>query len=266
MGRPQHRGALWLVAMLWLGVILATAGAVSEAPAPEPDGKTPGSGPEDLVKKILEARGGLEGFGRLLEVRRHGTLTLATPDGEISHSVRMTVRPPDRMIIEIGEGEELTRRVIGPGEAYQVSGDQEPMQMSREAAERLRHLMLVDEAFLPRNLLAGLLPVRGLEPAGPGEVPAGLPPAEGVAILLQDPAEVRYRLVVPDRGGLPLRVDYQAVGPDGKKRNVSDVFGAWKEVNGLLFPFEVMIFEEGQGRVMVRYETIEIDLAPAPRR
>jgi hypothetical protein len=255
-----------MAAVLWAGVFLATAGAAPEDPAPDPDGKSGGGDPELLVEKVLEARGGLEGFGRLLEVRRHGTLTLATADGEISHSVRMTVRPPDRMIIETGEGAELSRRVIGPGEAYQASGDQEPVEMDREAAEHLRHLIFVDEAFLPRNVLGGLLEARGVEPAGPGQLPAGLAAAGGLAVLIEDSADLRYRLVVPDEGGLPLRVDYQSSGPDGEKRNVSDAFGAWGEVDGLLFPFEIMIFAGGQGRVMIKYESIEIDLAPVPPR
>ena len=264
MNRLHPRGILCLLATLWAGVFIVMAGAAPEDPAPEPNSKSGGGEPELLVEKILEARGGLEGFGRLLEVRRYGTLILATAEGEISHSVRITVRPPDRMTIETGEGAELSRRVLGPGEAYQSSGDQEPVEMDREAAEHLRHLMLVDEAFLPRNVLGGLLQARGVEPAGPGQVPAGLPAAGGLAVLIEDPAELRYRLVIPDQGGLPLRVDYQSSGADGEKRNVSDVFGAWGEVDGLLFPFEIMLFEGGQGRVMVRYERIEIDLAPAP--
>jgi hypothetical protein len=217
-----------------------------------------------LAKSILEARGGVEEFGRLLEIRRIGTLTLATSQGEVSHAMRMTIRPPDRMIIETGEGSNLLRRVIAPGEAYQASGEQEPVEMDRESVDRLRHLMLVDEAFLPRNLLAGLLLAHGLEPAGPGEVPSGLPAAGGLAIMVRDPADVSYRLVVPEGGGLPLRLDYDSRGPDGELRNISDVFGAWREVDGLLFPFEIMMFQGGKGVAMVRYDRIEIDLAPVP--
>jgi hypothetical protein len=217
-----------------------------------------------LLHQVLEARGGVESFWRLAEVRRYGTLVIATSNGERSLALRMTVRPPDRLTLETGDGDELVRRTLGPSGAYQTTGGGEPVEIDASDTDHLRRLIRIDEAFLVRNALAGVLRPMDVGPAGPGQLPEDMEVVSGRSIRIRGPQGQDYRLVLPEEGGLPRRIDYASHGPEDEKRDVTDLFMDWRDVDGLLFPFETVMFEGGKARMLVRYDRVEVDLAPTP--
>jgi hypothetical protein len=200
-------------------------------------------------------------FARIVEIRRTGTLTIPTRDGDKILPVRVVVRPPDRVIMETGAGDEQMRRVVGPGEAYKIVGGKRTP-LAAMAARSLARLGHVDEALLARSALAGGVAVKGLETAGAGQLPPELVPEPVRGVRLEDPVGSQFLLVVPTAGGLPTRVDYRSAGPDGVEADLSDHFSDWRVVDGLLFPFEVMMFQNQRGLGLLRFATIEIDLAP----
>ncbi len=217
--------------------------------------------PRKLLTDVLESRGGAARFARLLEIRRAGTLTIPTREGDQMIPVSLVIRPPGQVTMETGAGETLVRQVVGPGEAYRVSaGKRSPL--APEDARRLGRLGQVDEALLARSALDGGLVVQGVEEAGPGQLPAELASAAARGVRLKDAGGSQYVLVIPASGGLPTRVDYRSTGPDGVERDVSDFFRDWRVVDGLLFPFEVLMFQEERGFGLLRFDSIEIDLAP----
>jgi hypothetical protein len=218
----------------------------------------------ELLEETLRSRGGIEEMGRLTEIHRQGELVIATPQGEVRRPLLITVRPPEHMVFETGEGEEWVRRELESGDGWESRGESERTALSGEETATLMRLVQVDEAFLAHAALAGDLEILGVEDAGPGQVDPALPAAAGRAILLRTSDGSNYRLVVPDGGGLPLRIDYRYTDSSGTDEQISDVFARWRIVDGLLFPAEVILYRDGQALTAGRYETITVKTEPSP--
>ena len=245
-----------LLGALLLAPLAAVAG-VDDNPAADGEAR-------ELLEETLRSRGGIEEMGRLAEVRRQGELVMATAQGEHRMPLLVVARPPHEMIFETGEGEEHVRREVTAGKGWETRGGGSRQELTGEQTARLLGLALVDEAFLVHSVLAGDLEISGVEDAGPGQVDPLLPAAAGRAVLLRSADGSRYRLVVPEGGGLPLRVDYDATGPSGEEQHFSEVFARWRIVDGLLFPAEIILFQGAQALSATRYETISVVLAPVP--
>jgi hypothetical protein len=190
-------------------------------------------------------------------------MTLATAEGEKHQRIEIEVEPPSRVRMVSGEAEDAVEQSVGPEGAFirRGSGAPEPL----GAAERgtLERILMTDEALLPLHALQGQVVILGVEAAGPGEVAPSLPAATGIAVRLADPAGSEMRLVVPEAGGFPLRLDYPRRTASGEEAWASDVYSDWRQVEGMSFPYQVFMFVGGQSPAMMRYETIEVELDPA---
>jgi hypothetical protein len=249
---------LMLPALCLLMLATFSAGAVAA------DGDAPVDEARQLLEETLRSRGGIHEMGRLMEIQRQGELVIATAEGEKRLPMLLTVRPPRDLMFESGEGEARVRREVIAGEGWETRGDGPRRQLDEAETAKLVRLSKVDEAFLARSALAGELDIIGVEDAGPGQVDPALPAAAGRAILLRGPNGAEYRLVVPEGGGLPLRVDYRYGGESEQDDELSDVFARWRIVDGLLFPAEVILYREAQALTAGRYEKITVVLDPAP--
>ncbi|MFQ5766876.1 MAG: hypothetical protein ACE5ID_02705 [Acidobacteriota bacterium] len=245
------------------GLVLWMMAAGTPPLAAPPDEASAGA--RERLEHLLESRGGEASFGQLREIRRIGTLVVAVPGGEESMPFELTVRPPGHVRLSIGEGQDLVLKVLDPVHAYEVHGTAPESALTPLSRRSLQRAVRLDEAFLPYRTLHGSLEAVGVEEAGPGQLPAELVAAAGLAVKIREPDGSEIRLVLPPEGGLPRRVDYQARGEDGKMIPTSDVFRDWRVVDGMLFPFEVMLFVEQRGLMMVRYDKIEVDLASPVR-
>lgn len=216
----------------------------------------------ELLQKALEERGGAAAMSGLLEIRREGELLTAQRDGEHLTPLVMMVRPPDTLFIETGSGEERYRQELEAGKGWETRGVEPRSPLGVDAAAMLRSLILVDEAFVLSAALAGTVEVVGVEEAGPGQVDVSLPAAYGRAVLLRGTGGREYRMVFPEGGGLPLRVDYQVTREDGTVEELSDVFARWTRTDGLLFPGEVVLFKAGRPVSAARFPTITLKMKP----
>ncbi len=80
-----------------------------------------------------------------------------------------------------------------------------------------------------------------------------------MAVILRTPQGSEYRLVFPRSGGLPLRVDYTTQDAQGGTRSASEVFIHWHDVEGLLFPGEVVLFQDGRPVSATRFDTLSVE-------
>jgi len=251
---------------LFLASRIAILLAILPASALSAEDGTSADEARELLEETLRSRGGVHEMGRVMEIKRQGELVIATAEGERRLPMSMTVRPPQDLMFESGEGEARVRREVIAGEGWETRGDGPRTGLDEAETAKLIGLSRVDEAFLARSALAGELEILGVEDAGPGQVDPELPAAAGRAIILRSPAGAEYRLVVPAGGGLPLRVDYRHGGESQQEDQLSDVFARWRIVDGLLFPAEVILYRGTQALTAGRYNeiTVVLDSNPSP--
>lgn len=243
-----------------------TTAAVDEMSVPP--GVTDGGGDETepfiALERLAAARGGVGLLDRLTQVRRKGILTVLNATGEQEMPISVFVQPPDQVRLETGAGDQIQIRVLDSTLAYQTVGRGAPVDLDVPGRDSLRRLALVDEAFLAGHARRGLLRVKGTEPAGDGQLPAEHESRGGTAIIIGVPTGSDVRLVVPVGGGLPVRMDYEMSDGRGGTRPASEVYRTWRVIEGIPFPFEIVLYVEGRAVTLLHYDTIEVSIDPPP--
>jgi zinc protease len=216
--------------------------------------------PEDparaLVRRVIEAKGGLEALRNVRTVLAEATTTFRMEQGELESNTRTYVVYPDRFRVDAAISGADIVQVYNAGEAWlqDPAGVRDaPPPMAKEFAASVRRDTI--------PLLVGV---------AEGRLSATLMPEEGREGRTLRVVEITgegmepVRLYVDDRNMI-ARQAFSAAGPDGRTMQAEEVFSDYREIDGVQVPFTARVLRNGQPiltRLLTRVEfNTEIDPA-----
>ena len=191
----------------------------------------------DLVRKVVEAKGGLDALKAVRTVVAVATTTFRMEQGELESETKTWVVYPDRFRVDATISGADIVQVYDGGKAWlkDPGGVRDaPPPMAAEFAASVRRDMI--------PLLIG---------AAEGTLTAKLLPDEGRDGAALRVVEVTGGGMTPvrlfiDKDHLIARQAFSAAGPDGRTMQAEEVFSDYRDVDGVQVPFTAEVLRNGQ--------------------
>jgi hypothetical protein len=212
---------------------------------------------DQLVRKVIVARGGLEALSAVKRIVAEGDTTLMTPAGKVTAKTKTYIEYPGRMRVEAQLPDAKIVQVVADDKAWieDPGGIHDaPPEMQAEFSASAKR----DVVPLLIAAAAGKLQVRLLKEEGfQGRV------LKVLAIGGESTPEVR--LHVDPQTGTVLKIAYEssAPAPPGGKselRPTEEVFTDYRSVAGVSIPFKATVIRAGQ--VLLERQLTAVQINP----
>ena len=204
----------------------------------------------ELIAKAVEGIGGASALEALEGLRMESEMTLSTPQGSMSAKAVLVTHLPDRLRTEITLPFGNMVRVLNGASSF-MQTPQGAMPMPESQQQSLRASM-----WRRPVLLLTLRDEEGFQAQaqGPGEV-AGVQ-VERVHVEAKGESQV---LGIDPETGHVLTIEYRGSGPTGAPADLVESYSDFREVDGLMLPFEVSTTMDGQPAMTVSNQVIEVN-------
>jgi zinc protease len=221
----------------------------SEAPAAPTSGNAEGAA---LVAKVAEFAGGAANVAAVKSLRRAGSITLVTPQGEMQAEIDALVQYPSSQRVEMKLPMGTMVRVVTPEAAFMTGpmGNQDLPGSQKEAslAELRGDLVtILQNAGNPKYVIS----------AGGSETVGGV--AARIVDINADGSMVRW-FVDPATGRLLRTITHTTVPMPGEV--VTDL-SDWKAFGGISLPTASVVSRDGQKSAEIRLTAVEVNPAVA---
>jgi len=217
--------------------------AVSAAATSNPEGKA-------LAQKVVEHLGGKQKLASVKALQQMASVTLKTPQGELTIDTDSTTVYPDKLRVTMKTPMGEMTRVVTPEDAFMVvpgrGTNPMPAPMKAEALKDTKH----DLIFIASHLDDPGYSFRaeGTEKVGESEGSVLEISGEGVTT----------RFVVDSQTGAVLSSSYQSTGMQGPvQRQV--VFSDWQQVDGINLPFKRVVNENGEQAAITQIKQLKVN-------
>lgn len=206
---------------------------------------------DEIIKKNIEARGGLQKIKAIKSVKVTGKLTIAGPGLELPITIqqkrpntfRMDVSFQGQSIIQAYDGE--TGWQVNPPQ-----GIREPEKMAGDDLKDAQEQADLDGALVDYKEKGHTVELMGKEDL------EGTP-AYKLKLTLKT-GDVRY-IYIDAANYLELKITAKRRSPGGEQE--VDIYpGNYKQVNGVLFPYSIEQKVGGQPQVQIALDKIEVDV------
>jgi zinc protease len=206
-----------------------------------------------LVRKVVEAHGGLDAMNRVKSLMAEGTTTLTTPEGQIDAATRTSIEYPARVRVEAKLPNAEIVQVFADGKGWM----KDPGGVREAPPEMIRDF----QAGAHRDLIAML---RG---AAAGTLTAKLLPEQGQGGRVLRVFEVSLEGLAPVRVFVdPQTNKVTKIGYSTRERGAvytEEVFDDYRTVEGVAIPFKASIVR-GDVTIMSRVITTVTINPPLP--
>lgn len=195
------------------------------------------SGPNDVIQRIVAAKGGLEALKAIRTVVVDADMTVNTLRGPTTIPTKTYVVYPDKFRVDATFGGQQTVQAYNSGTAWvkdPAGVAAAPPAMRNDFAATVRR----DTFPLLIAAAEGRLSVRPQPEEGSGGAVLKVLEVSGPGL---DP----LRLYV-DRDYRIVRQTYMTPGPDGKPTRAEEQFSDYRKVNGIDVPFRASVLRDGQ--------------------
>ena len=191
----------------------------------------------DLLKRVVEARGGLEALRKVRTVVADAETTFQMEQGPLASTTRTYVAYPDKFRVDATVGPAQVVQVFNAGSAWvkDPSGVHEvPPAMRDDFAASVR-----------RDTIPMLIG------ASEGKLAVRMLPEEGRDGRTLRVLEISGEQVAPvklyiDPQNLIARQSFAAAGPDGRPVQAEEAFSDYRPVNGVQVPFKAEVYRGGR--------------------
>jgi zinc protease len=204
---------------------------------------------EELMSRVVAGLGGEERIATVSSVRRAGSVTMRTPQGEMSLGLDTLEVFPDRVHQTMRSPMGEMTLVVSPQEAFMVMAGQTQELPSSQKEDTLATLSRAP-LWVARRLGDPAVTLSAAGTKSVGDVAAEL--------LDVDVEGSRVRWYVDSETGRILRSVYMQTGPAGPQERIDD-YSDFREVDGLRQPFRIDITMGGEPSGQVELETIEVN-------
>jgi hypothetical protein len=205
----------------------------------------------DLLRRVIDARGGLPAIKAVRTVVVESETTLQMEQGTLPSRTRTFVVYPDKFRVEAEVSGARTVQAYNSGRAWVQSpagvADAPPPMLAEFAANVRRDLLtlLVDSA-------EGRLTVRAL----PNQK---MRDGRSVQVLeISGPQLDRVRLFLDNELTIVGQA-YSRVDPTGRSILAEEVFSDYRKVNGVSFPYEAQLLYNGQPIMKRRFTALTLN-------
>jgi hypothetical protein len=191
----------------------------------------------DLLKRVIEARGGLDALRKVRTVVADADTTFQMEQGPLASATKTYVAYPDRFRVDATVGDAQVVQIFNAGGAWikDPSGvhDAPPPMRDDFAASVRRDTIPMLIAAAENKLAVKVLPDEGrdgrtlrvLEISGAGLAPVKL---------------------YIDQQNLIARQSFAAAGPDGRPVQAEEVFSDYRSISGIQVPFKAEVYRNGK--------------------
>ena len=217
--------------------VRSAAYAPSSAFQNVPNAQNVPNGPNDLIQRIVAAKGGLQALKAVRTVVVDADMTVSTLRGPTIIPTKTYVVYPDKFRVDATFAGQQTIQAYNSGTAWVKDPGgvaAAPPAMRNDFAATVRR----DTFPLLIAAAEGRLTVRQQAEEGSGGVVLKVLEVSGQGL---DP----LRLYI-DRDYRIVRQTYTTPGPDGRPTNAEEQFSDYRKVNGIDVPFKASVLRDGQ--------------------
>ncbi len=196
-----------------------------------------GADPQGLLKRVIDAKGGLDALKRIRTVVADEERTIITPNGRTPLPTKTYVIYPDKFRVDsVLSGQQIVHTYnAGAAWVKDLGGvSAAPVAMRNDFAATARrdtYPMLI--AAAEGRLMLRILPEEGKD----GEV---------VKVLEVSGADFAAVRLYVDGHSRIVRQSYTASGPDGLPLKIEEVFSDYRAVDSLSVPFKASVLSNGR--------------------
>ena len=207
-------------------------------PAAPPAAETADKGVADLLRRVIEAKGGLAALKGIRTVVADSRTVLQLQQGTLPSTTRTYIVYPDKFRVDAEVNGAQTSQVYNAGKAWVKSPagvqDAPPPMLAEFAAGVRRDVipMLIDAA--EGRLTARVMPDQ-----------KGRDGRQMHVLEISGPAIDRVRLFIDDQMLIAGQA-YSRSDPAGRQILTEEVFSDYREVSGVRVPFEAQLLQNGQ--------------------
>ena len=211
--------------------------AEEAAYAPQSAQSAQGDPGRDLIRRVVDAKGGLAKLKGVKTVVAEAKTVFRMDQGELESTTKTYIVYPDKFRVDASVGDAEVLQVYNAGQAWQkdpngVRDAPAPLQQEFTASVR-RDMFPLLIAAAEGKLTAKLLPEEGRE----GRVLRILEiSGEGVGPV---------RLYIDSTHQI-VRQAYATVGPDGRRQQAEEAFSDYRAVDGIQVPFTAEVLRGGR--------------------
>ena len=211
--------------------------AAVAAHAPQAAQAAQGDRARDLIRRIVDAKGGLARLKGVKTVVAEAKTTFHMDQGDLESTTTTYVVYPDKFRVDANVAGAEVLQVYNAGEAWQKDPNgvrEAPAPMKEEFGASVRR----DTIPLLIAAAEGTLDVKLLPEAGrDGAV------LRGIEISGQGLSPVRLYV---DSANLIARQSYSTTGPDGSQAEAEEAFSDYRVVDGIQVPFTATVLRNGR--------------------
>ena len=199
------------------------------------------NGPNDpngvaLLKRVVDAKGGLEALKKVRTVVAEADTTFQMEQGTLTSTTKTYVAYPDKFRVDATVGKDAVTQVVNAGAAWvkDPSGVRDvPAQMRDEFAASVRR----DTIPMLINAAEGRLSVRLLPEEG----------RDGRTLKLLEVSGAGFPAVklYVDAANVITRQSFSAAGPDGRAVQGEEAFSDYRLIDGIQVPFKAEVSRLG---------------------
>jgi outer membrane lipoprotein-sorting protein len=205
---------------------------------------------DDIIKKNIEARGGLQKIKAIKSLKLTGKLTVAGPGIELPLTIQQK-RPNAFRMDATFQGQSVTQAYDGDS-GWQINpfqGVSDPDKMAGDELKEAQEQADIDGALIDYKEKGHTVELLGKEDV------EGTP-AYKLKLTLKT-GDVRY-IYIDAAKSLELKITAKRRSPGGEQE--VDIYpGNYKPVGGVLFPFSIEQKIGGQTQVQIAIDKIDID-------